>query len=168
MPFTPVQFFAWILTVGITFFTFVAVRFYVRRHEKLSRFSIASDVFLLVSTLFALATVCYMCYGSLHEIEVRRSHPEWKEAQIYGKIFTDRNGLTLKVIFRDPPPQLPQRQKLTGLGGSLYISLDWDIWLSCGALKRLLSCSIGICSLGLKARRGSHSMPRACSFLLRL
>jgi len=98
-----VKFFAWILTVGVTFFTFVALRFYVRRHEKLNRFSIASDVFLLISTLFALATVCYMCYGSLHEIEVRRNHPHWNEGQIYNKIFTDNNGLALKVIFRYLP-----------------------------------------------------------------
>ncbi|KAG0644373.1 hypothetical protein HOY80DRAFT_73469 [Tuber brumale] len=99
MAFTPELFFGWILTVGVIFFTVVAFRFYVRRHEKLNGFSIASDAFLLLSSAFALATVAYMCYESLHEMEVRRNHPDWKEAQIYSKIFTDRDGLTLKFVY---------------------------------------------------------------------
>ncbi|RPA95283.1 hypothetical protein L873DRAFT_1320722 [Choiromyces venosus 120613-1] len=98
MAFTP-QHFGWILTVGIIFFCFVAIRFWVRRNDNLNRFSIASDAFLLTSTIFALATVGYMCYESLHEIEVRRNHPDWKEAQIYHKIFTDRDGLALKFVY---------------------------------------------------------------------
>ncbi|PWW75978.1 hypothetical protein C7212DRAFT_344450 [Tuber magnatum] len=97
MAFTPEHFLGWILAVGVIFFTFVAVRFYVRRNHKFNRFSIASDAFLLTSTAFALITVGYMCYESLHEIEVRRNHPEWTEAQIYNKIFTDRDGLILKA-----------------------------------------------------------------------
>ncbi|CUS07258.1 unnamed protein product [Tuber aestivum] len=99
MAFTPEQFFGWILAVGVIFFTFVALRFYVRRNQKFNKFSIASDAFLLTSTAFALVTVGYMCYESLHEIEVRSNHPEWKEAEIYHKIFTDRDGLILKFVY---------------------------------------------------------------------
>ncbi|PUU83386.1 hypothetical protein B9Z19DRAFT_1119319 [Tuber borchii] len=99
MPFTQVTFLAWILMLGVTFFTFVAARFYVRRHEMLSRFSIASDVFLLLSTVFVLAAICKMCYGLLHEFGVRRNHPEWEEWQIHNRIFTDSNDLALKFLY---------------------------------------------------------------------